>query len=264
MMLETKNLSVRYGSLTILDNVSFTVGEKQWVMIVGPNGAGKSTIVNAISRGAPYTGQILLDGKAIKKYKSTEFARRIGILSQETPVGYSFTVEEVVALGRYAYSGGLLSPKAPRDAEYIERALELTGLKEFRRQSILTLSGGEKQRTFLAQVLAQDPELLILDEPTNHLDLVYQKQTFALIKNWIEETGRSVISVVHDLSLARAYGTHAILLHRGRLVASGEIKEVLTRENLASVYDMDVYDWMRKMLSQWEDGERGDLPVQQR
>ena len=118
-----------------------------------------------------------------------------------------------------------------------------------------------EQRTFLAQVLAQDPELLILDEPTNHLDLVFQKQTFALIKNWIEETGRSVISVVHDLSLAKAYGTHALLMHRGRLVASGEIPDVLTRENLTSVYDMDVHDWMRKMLSQWEDGQSGNLPV---
>jgi iron complex transport system ATP-binding protein len=261
MMLEARNLSVRYGSLTILDNVSFAVGDKQWVMIVGPNGAGKSTVVNAVSRGAPYTGQILLDGKDIRKYKSTELARKIGVLAQDTPVGYSFSVEEVVGLGRYAYSGGMLSSKSSGDAEFVERALELTGLKELRRQSILTLSGGEKQRTFLAQVLAQDPELLILDEPTNHLDLVFQKQTFALIKNWIEETGRSVISVVHDLSLAKAYGTHALLMHRGRLVASGEIPDVLTRENLTSVYDMDVHDWMRKMLSQWEDGQSGNLPV---
>ena len=95
-MLEARNLSVRYGSLTILDNVSFAVGDKQWVMIVGPNGAGKSTVVNAVSRGAPYTGQILLDGKDIRKYKSTELARKIGVLAQDTPVGYSFSVEEVV------------------------------------------------------------------------------------------------------------------------------------------------------------------------
>jgi len=260
-MLEAINLSVKYGDLTIVDDVSFSVGEKQWVMIVGPNGAGKSTIVNAISRGAPYTGRILLDGKDIKKYKSTELARKIGILAQDTPVGYSFTVEEVVGLGRYAYSEGLLSSNSAKDAEFIDKALELTGLKELRKQSVLTLSGGEKQRTFLAQVLAQDPELLILDEPTNHLDLIYQKQTFALIKNWIAETGRSVISVVHDLSLARAYGTHALLMHKGRLVASGKIRDVLTRDNLAFVYDMDVYDWMREMLSQWEESEDDNSPV---
>jgi len=257
-MLETRNLSVKYGSLTILDDVSFSVGERQWVMIAGPNGAGKSTIVNAVSRGAPYTGEVLLDGRDIKKYKSAELARKLGILAQSSNVGYSFSVEEVVKLGRYSYSGGLLSPKSGGDEAFVERALELTGLRELRHQSVLTLSGGERQRTFLAQVLAQDPELLILDEPTNHLDLVFQKQTFALINGWIEETGRSVISVVHDLSLARAYGTHALLMDKGRLVASGPVRDVLTRENLASVYRMDVHGWMKEMLSQWEEEGTND------
>jgi len=261
-MLETKKLSVKYGTLTILDDVSFSVGDRQWVMIVGPNGAGKSTIVNAVSRGAPYEGEVLLSGRDIKKYKSAELARKLGILSQSSHIGYSFSVEEVVKLGRYAYSKGVLSSKAGEDESHVERAMELTGITHLRNQSVLTLSGGEKQRTFLAQVLAQDPELLILDEPTNHLDLVFQKQTFALINDWIEKTGRSVISVVHDLSLARAYGTHALLMNKGRLVASGTVRDVLTKENLASVYSMDVYSWMRGMLSQWEEeGTDGNSPL---
>ncbi len=251
-VLEIRNLSVKYGSLTILDDVSFSVGGKQWVMIIGPNGAGKSTIVNAISRGAPYTGEIYFNGTDIKACKSTELARRFGILMQSSSVGYSFTVEEIVRLGRYAYSKGILSNSSKEDDYKVERALEMTGLVHLRGQSILTLSGGERQRAFLAQILAQDPELLILDEPTNHLDLVYQKQTFELINEWIENSGRSVVSVVHDLSLAKAYGTHALLLNRGRLVADGPTDEVLTRENLKSVYDMDVYGWMSDMLSQWQ------------
>ena len=251
-MLEIRNLSVKYGTLTILDDVSFSVGNKQWVMIIGPNGAGKSTIVNAISRGTAYTGDILINGTDIKTCKASELARRFGILMQSSSVGYSFTVEEVVRLGRYVYSKGMLSNSSTEDDDKVEHALEMTGLTALRRQSILTLSGGERQRAFLAQILAQDPELLILDEPTNHLDLVYQKQTFELIKEWIEKSGRSVISVVHDLSLAKAYGTHALLLHNGRLVADGSTDEVLTRENLKSVYDMDVYGWMADMLSQWQ------------
>jgi iron complex transport system ATP-binding protein len=129
----------------------------------------------------------------------------------------------------------------------------MTGMEPFRKQSVLTLSGGELQRTFLAQLLTQDPQLLILDEPTNHLDLVYQKQIFELIKSWIKDTGRAVISVVHDLSLAKAYGTHALLLDRGRVVSSGETGEVLTSEHLNSVYSMDVRAWMRQMLSQWDE-----------
>ena len=133
-----------------------------------------------------------------------------------------------------------------------EEALELTGLTAQRAQSVLTLSGGELQRTFLAQVLAQQPRLLILDEPTNHLDLVYQKQVFSLIGRWLREPGRAVVSVVHDLSLARAFGTDAVLLHHGKTVASGSVREVLRPENLDAVYDMDVAAWMRQMLSQWE------------
>ncbi len=252
-MLEARNLSVRYGNLSVLDDVSFKIGKKEWVMIAGPNGAGKSTIVNAVSGGAPYTGVLLFEGKDLRRLKPAEIARHIGILAQSSHVGYSFTVEEIIKLGRYAYSKGAFSPISRKDEEYIERALELTGLSEIRRQSVLTLSGGERQRTFLAQVLAQDPELLILDEPTNHLDLLYQKSTFEMIKTWIEETGRSVVSVVHDLSLAKAYGTHALLMNKGRLVASGAVKEVLTRERLGVVYGMDVYDWLSSMLSQWQE-----------
>jgi iron complex transport system ATP-binding protein len=125
-------------------------------------------------------------------------------------------------------------------------------MEPFRTQSVLTLSGGELQRTFLAQLLAQDPELLILDEPTNHLDLVYQKQIFELITGWIETTGRSVLSVVHDINLARAFGTHAVLLDRGRIVDAGESAAVLTAENLSKVYSMDVAAWMRRLLAHWQ------------
>ena len=108
------------------------------------------------------------------------------------------------------------------------------------------------QRTFLAQVFAQEPQLLMLDEPANHLDLVYQKHIFTLIGEWLKQPGRAVISVVHDLSLARRYGTHAVLMHQGKAVAQGETASVLTPANLQSVYGMDVAGWMREMLGQWE------------
>ncbi len=251
-MMEVKNLTVSYGSLTIVKNVSFSLREKQWMMIVGPNGAGKSTIVNAISQGVPYTGSILFDGFDISGYKPLVIAKNIGVLTQSHHIGYSFTVEEVVKLGRYAYTPGIFSSSTDEDEEKIHAALEFTGMLPFRSHSVLTLSGGELQRTFLAQIFAQDPKLLILDEPTNHLDLVYQKQIFELIREWTKNTGRAVISVVHDLSLAKAYGTDAVLLNKGRLVSSGTISEVLTGDNLESAYSMDVHHWMREMLSQWQ------------
>ena len=126
------------------------------------------------------------------------------------------------------------------------RAGQWTGLTALRRASVLTLSGGELQRTFLAQVFAQNPKLLILDEPANHLDLIYQKHIFSLIEAWLKQPGRAVISVVHDLSLAKKYGTHAVLMDRGRCAAQGKTAEVMTRERLEAVYGMDVYGWMRR------------------
>lgn len=250
-MLEIKNLSVQYGDLEIINDISMDVKPGQWLMIVGPNGAGKSTIINAVSQGVPYTGKVLFEGRDISKCKPSALARKIGVLMQSHSVSYSFTVEEVVRLGRYAYSGGIFSSKNSEDEHKIEEALKQTGMLPLRHQSVLTLSGGELQRTFLAQLLAQDPQLLILDEPTNHLDLVYQKQTFELITKWINDTGRAVMSVVHDLNLAKAFGTDAVLLNKGRVVSSGKVDEVLTAENLNNVYMMDVYEWMRNMLSQW-------------
>ena len=134
----------------------------------------------------------------------------------------------------------------------VDKALEMTGLEELRYKSVLALSGGELQRVFLAQILAQNPKLLILDEPTNHLDLIYQKQIFNLVQDWLKIPGHAVISVVHDLSLAKAYGTHALLMHKGEIMASGKARDVFTRDKLENAYSMDVFDWMNTMLGQWK------------
>lgn len=251
-MLTGNHITVRYGDFTAVDDLSFDLKEGQWLMLAGPNGAGKSTLVEAVAQGVPYAGSLRWEGRELRSFKPAELARRIGVLSQKNTVGYAYTVEEVVGLGRYAYKKGFLSGKDPEGEDCVERALELTGLTGLRRASMPTLSGGEAQRVFLAQVFAQNPQALILDEPANHLDLKYQQHIFSLIREWLKEPGRAVLSVVHDLSLARRWGTHAILMDRGRSVSQGEIDAVLTPDHLRRVYDMDVYDWMRGMLSQWE------------
>ena len=255
-MLELQNLTVSFGSLTIVDNLNIQLLPQQWLMVVGPNGAGKSTVVSAISQGVPYNGKVLLNGQDVSCMKPKETAHHFGVLTQNHAVGYSFSVEEIVRLGRYAFSKGMFAGKSENEDEKINQALKMTGMQPFRKQSALTLSGGELQRAFLAQLLAQDPKLLILDEPTNHLDLVYQKQIFELIKKWLEKPGRAVMSVVHDLNLAKAYGTHALLLDRGRCVSFGTVSEVLTANNLDAVYSMDVCGWMSGLLSQWQEGSR--------
>lgn len=260
-MLEVRNLKISYGDFTVIDDLSFTADEGQWLMLVGPNGAGKSTVLNAIAQTAPYSGSVTFDGVDLRHMKPNERASLIGILTQNHFVGYSFSVEEVVRLGRYSHTRGFFSDKGTGNEAAIEQALELTGMAGQRNQSVLTLSGGELQRTFLAQVLAQDPRVLLLDEPTNHLDLIYQKQIFSLVSRWLQQPGRTVISVVHDLSLARAYGTHGILLNHGKAVASGTLEDALSSRRLNEVYGMDVGEWMRGQLSLWsENKEPGATP----
>lgn len=252
-ILRGNHITVRYGSNTVVDDLTFHLEEGQWLMLAGPNGAGKTTLIEAIAQGVPYTGSIQWEGQDICTLKPAQLAQKIGILSQKNNVGYAYTVEEVAGLGRYAYRSGFFSNADEHGKALVENALKITGLTGLRRASMLTLSGGETQRVFLAQVLAQNPQVLILDEPANHLDLNYQQQIFSLIREWLQEPGRAVLSVVHDLSLARLYGTHAILMDHGKSISQGTIHEVMTPDHLQRVYGIDVYEWMQKMLSQWKE-----------
>ena len=226
-MLKAEQVSVRYGEQTVVDGLSFSLGEGQWLMLAGPNGAGKSTLIRAITQGVPYTGRIELMGRDVRACRPAQLAQQIGVLAQQHSVSYAYTVEEIVRLGRYAHARGFLSGRDPEGDALVE------------------------QRAFLAQVFAQNPRVLLLDEPANHLDLGYQKHIFSLIGRWLSQPGRAVLSVVHDLSLARRYGTHAVLMDGGRCVARGTMEETMTPENLARVYGMDVGGWMRELLGQW-------------
>lgn len=251
-MLQVENLCVQYGKRVVLQKVNFTLESGQWLMVAGPNGAGKSTLLGALAQTVPYTGAVSLGGQNAAALRPNAFARKVGMLRQRQGVNYSFTVEEVVHLGRYAHAQGMFAKTAPDDDAMVENALRETGLLGLRGQSVLTLSGGELQRVFLAQLLAQDPAILLLDEPVNHLDLAYQKQIFSLIDAWRQKPGRAVVSVVHDIALARAFGSHALLLHEGQPVAMGGNDDVLTRQRLAEVYGMDVYGWMHGLLQRWQ------------
>ena len=251
-ILRGNHITVRYGNNTVVNDLSFHLEEGQWLMLAGPNGAGKTTLIEAIAQGVPYTGSIRWENQELCSLKPSQLAQKIGVLSQKNNVGYAYTVEEIVGLGRYAYRSGFFSNADDQGKVLVESALEATGLTNLRHASMLTLSGGETQRVFLAQVFAQNPQILVLDEPANHLDLNYQQQIFSLIREWLKEPGRAVLSVVHDLSLARHYGTHAILMDRGKSIARGAIHEVMTPDNLQQVYGMNVYEWMQKMFSQWQ------------
>ena len=254
-VLNAEHITVHFDGFTAVEDVSFHLHAGDWLMLAGPNGAGKSTLVNALAQSVPYAGRFLLEGKDLRALRPFALAREIGVLSQRNRMEYAYTVEEIVSLGRYAHEKGFLSHRDGEGREIMEKALELTGLTGLRRANALTLSGGELQRVFLAQVFAQDPRILVLDEPANHLDLKYQQQIFDLIAAWRRQENRAVLSVVHDLSLARRYGTGVLLLHRGKRVSQGAMDAVLTPERLKDVYEMDVYGWMRELLKPWAQDE---------
>ena len=249
-MLCAEHLSVRYGEKEAVRDLSFRVGKGEWWAVIGPNGAGKSSLASALGKTVPFDGIVTLQGQNIRSYAPQAFARKVGVLSQTHGAVYGFTVEEVVGLGRYAYTGFFRRPD-PDGPERMDRALAVTGLASLRKRNMLTLSGGEQQRVFLAQVLCQDPDLLILDEPANHLDLPFRQELFSLIGDWLNKPDKAVITVMHDLSLARKYASHALLMDRGRCAAQGPMDEVLAPETLKAVYGMDVYAWMRNMYEQW-------------
>lgn len=250
-MLEVRNLSVSYGGSMAVSGVSFTLEEGEWLMLAGPNGAGKSTVIKAVSGEIAFTGDVLCLGKDIRKMPARELAGCMGVLAQNLFCDYSFTVRDVVSLGRYSHRKGLFGGDENEEAA-ICRALEDTALTDFAEKSVTEISGGELQRVFLAQLFAQDPKILLLDEPTSHLDPAHVKNMMELTKKWLEKPGRAAVSVVHDLSLAGMYADHVLLMAEGRVCACGMPDEVLTAENLKNAYGMDVREWMKEVSSFWK------------
>jgi len=250
-MLKVENLSVTIDGKPIVNNISFELNRNEIFTITGPNGAGKTMMIKAIMQVVPHTGKILLEGKDISGFSSRQIARLIGVLSQKNQAAFDYKVRQVVELGRYCHSSGLFSALSDADEDMIEKSMEMTGIRRFEDRSILTLSGGELQRVFLAQLFAQDPKIIILDEPTNHLDLQYQIEIFEIVKKWSQSGDRAVMAVIHDLNYVYAYATKSLLMKEGSGYALGETPQVLTPENLEAVYNIDVLQWMKKLTVQW-------------
>lgn len=250
-MLEVKNLNVYRKKRMIVKNVSFTVEKGDWLMVAGPNGCGKSTLLNGIMGLLKTEGDVYIDGYDLKKLKDILRTKKIGMMFQNNIANQDFSVEEIVTLGRYGYFTGIFRQKTESDIEAVHKALKDTGLYDLREKSIMQLSGGEKQRVFLAQIIAQNPEIMILDEPTNNLDLRFQKEILDFVEKWHKEKKRTVISVVHDLSLVRKYGNKILIMKDGRCIEQGDMVKKMIPEVLNSVYDMNVKEWMQELLEQW-------------
>ncbi|MEU4559181.1 ABC transporter ATP-binding protein [Actinoplanes sp. NPDC023936] len=244
-------LTVRLDGTLIVDDVSLTVAEGEWVTVIGPNGAGKSTALRAIGGLLPYTGKVFWHGSPIDRMHRRERAKAIATVMQSPVVPPAMGVYDYVLLGRTPYIPPL-GRESASDLAVADEVLAALDLEPFAGRRLDTLSGGERQRVFLARALAQGAGILLLDEPTSALDIGHQQEVLELVDRLRAERGLTVLATMHDLATAGEYADRMILLAGGRVVAAGPPAEVLTEANLAEHYRVRV-----RVIA----GERGPLVV---
>lgn len=237
-MVEVTGLSKVYGSKAVVEDVSLNIEKGKITSFIGPNGAGKSTLLSMISRLiAQDTGEILIDGKDITKSKNNELAKKISILKQANDISVRLTVKELVSFGRFPYSQGRLNKE---DKRHIEEAINYMELKDMENKYLDQLSGGQKQRAFIAMVLAQDTEYILLDEPLNNLDMKHSVQIMKVLRRLVDELGKTIVIVIHDINFASCYSDNIVALKDGRVVKKGPACEIIHSPVLKEIYDMDI------------------------
>jgi iron complex transport system ATP-binding protein len=251
-MLEVKDLSAGYNGVDVIRSINFKAEIGESLCILGPNGSGKSTLLKSIARIIDYRGLVLMNSEDICAVSRKELAKKIALLSQSAQVFFPYTVYETVSMGRYAYSQGFLKNLSAEDRAVIEDILKKLDIWDSKDCMIDELSGGTLQRVFLARTLAQSPDLILLDEPSNHLDLKHQIELLKFLRAWVKENNKTLISVFHDLNLARLFGDTAVILNNGMLAASGKIEEVLNSGILSEVYGIDIRGFMQESLEKWK------------
>ena len=239
-MLSISGISVVYNSLDVLCDVSFELRNGEIVALLGPNGAGKTTFIRSLNGTVPLAdGEIRLDGRRLAECSRREIARRIGVVAQENETKFPVTVLEYVLAGRFAH-GGAFGWETDEDVEIANGALRDCDLDTYVDRLMNELSGGERQRVVLARALASGADILLLDEPTANLDLAHQAMMFRLVRERCLGCNASAVVITHDLNLAAEFANRIILLKNGRVFALGAAEEVLTAENIRSVYGVDV------------------------
>ena len=237
-LIQIENLSLSYDSDTIIvHELSLQIREGTITALVGPNGCGKSTLLRGLSRLLkPVKGNVHLDGRDIHAMKAKDLAKQLGILPQSPTAPEGLTVHELVAQGRYPHQNWF-QQWSREDERIVEEALTITNLTMFADRPVDTLSGGQRQRAWIAMALAQQTDVLLLDEPTTYLDLAYQMDVLDLLDD-LNEQGRTIVMVLHDLNQAARYADTVVALRGGQIVAQGTPEQVMTPENILQVFGL--------------------------
>lgn len=239
--LRVESLSYQPNKYTreILKQISESFETGQFYGILGPNGSGKTTFIrHLLGLLKVQKGSILLESRELSEYHKKELAAMISFVPQNTYLEADFSVYDIVAMGRTPYLKRFAS--LTREEEVlIEEAMEITNTLKFKEKRFNQLSGGEAQRVLVARAIAQDTPWMILDEPISHLDIKHQVELMETLKRLNEEKHKTIIAILHDLNLTSAYCNQVVLMKKGEVFAAGKTEQVLTRENLRTVYELD-------------------------
>jgi iron complex transport system ATP-binding protein len=237
-MIEISNVSKTLGDTVAVRGVSLQIPRKGVTSIIGPNGAGKSTLLSMVSRLLPMTaGTVTVDGLDVTSTPSDLLAKRLSILRQDNRISSRLTVRDLVEFGRYPYSKGRLTQE---DREKAAEAIRFLDLEELAERFLDELSGGQRQRAYVAMVLCQDTDYVLFDEPLNSLDMKHAVNMMKLLRRAADDLGKTIVLVLHDLNFASCYSNYIVAMRDGEVAHQGTPDEVMRREIIRSVYDMDV------------------------
>ncbi|MGE7946160.1 ABC transporter ATP-binding protein [Lysinibacillus sp. NPDC093688] len=237
-MIQVKEISKFFGKKPVIQDVSVDVAPGKITSFIGPNGAGKSTLLSMVSRLLNAdTGEVLLDKSDVRRWKSDDFAKRVSILKQSNYMNVRLSIRELVSFGRFPYSKGNLKPE---DELKVDEAIQYMNLEDLQHNYLDELSGGQRQRAFIAMVIAQDTDYILLDEPLNNLDMKHSVQIMKILRKLVDELGKTVVIVLHDINFASVYSDHIVALKNGRVVKDGPTNDIINPDALKEIYDMDI------------------------
>lgn len=236
-MIELQHISVTFGKREILNDICADIAEGRITAVMGPNGCGKTTLLRCIGGLLePNGGQVVIDGHKVQDFSARTLARQVAFVRQQAQTDFEFSAFETVLMGRNPYQKRLQN-ESQKDWDIVEQCMRQTGIWHLRLAKPGEMSGGEMQRVMIARALAQQTPVLLMDEPVSNLDIAHQLEIMRLLQN----AGKSVVIVIHDLNLALQFCDDLLLFHEGRLLYRGPMAEGLTPENIKTVYGVETH-----------------------